>query len=137
VTTFTTAVAFLANVFSKLMPIRSFGIFAAVMIPMNYFLVITVYPAVLMIHERYFNWIFPWCWKQCKRGIKVTSKDEIPEENAELEKPKRSKGSLIERFFGGPYMTFLKYARFIIIPVVLIWIGFAIWRASLMTPLSE
>ena len=52
VTSSTTAFAFLASSFSKLMPIRSFGIFAAIIIPMNFILVITLYPAVLIIDER-------------------------------------------------------------------------------------
>jgi len=141
VTTFTTAVAFLANVFSKLMPIKTFGLFATIMVPMNYFLVIAVYPAVLIIHERYFNWMFAWCWRTVtgKGKKKVSSKDEIPEEDIveNDEEVHESKPSLLVRFFGGPYMTFLKYARWFIIPLVLLWVAFAGWRVSKMEALSE
>jgi len=51
VTSSTTAVAFLANAMSDLMPIASFGIWVAILIPVNYFLVILFFPAVLMYWE--------------------------------------------------------------------------------------
>lgn len=51
VTSFTTASAFLATGFSDIMPISSFGYFAAVLIVSNYILVITLFPAVLMVYE--------------------------------------------------------------------------------------
>jgi len=55
VTSSTTAVAFLANAFSSIMPISSFGIYAAIIIPVNYFLVISFFPAVLMWWEQKVN----------------------------------------------------------------------------------
>ena len=51
VTSFTTASAFLATGFSDIMPISSFGYFAAILIVSNYLLVITLFPAVLMVWE--------------------------------------------------------------------------------------
>ena len=53
VTSFTTGVAFMATGFSEIMSISSFGYFAAIIIPVNYLLVITAYPPVLVIQERY------------------------------------------------------------------------------------
>ena len=55
VTASTTSVAFLANVNSKLMPIQSFGIFAAIIIPVNYLIFVLYFPAVLMFWEKYIN----------------------------------------------------------------------------------
>lgn len=52
VTSSTTSVAFLANVNSKLMPIKSFGIFAAIIIPMNYFIFVFYFPAILMFWDK-------------------------------------------------------------------------------------
>ena len=49
VTSFTTASAFLATGFSDIMPISAFGYFASILIVCNYGLVITLFPAVLMI----------------------------------------------------------------------------------------
>jgi len=46
VTSSTTAVAFLANATSDIRPIRAFGIFAAIIIPVNFLIVITIMPSV-------------------------------------------------------------------------------------------
>lgn len=53
VTSSTTSVAFLANVFSPMMPIKSFGIFAGVIIPVNYVLVVTFMPPATIFFERH------------------------------------------------------------------------------------
>jgi hypothetical protein len=49
VTSFTTMAAFLANVFSSVPAIRLFGVFAALVILSNYLLVITYFPAIVII----------------------------------------------------------------------------------------
>ena len=63
VTNGTTAFAFLASSFSKLVTIKAFGIFAATVIPMNYLLVITIYPALVVVHEKYINKAWNYVWK--------------------------------------------------------------------------
>lgn len=52
-TSSTTGAAFLATGLSKIMPISSFGFFAGILIPVNFLLVITFYPAILMIYVKY------------------------------------------------------------------------------------
>lgn len=52
-TSSTTSAAFLATGLSEIMPISSFGFFAGVLIPMNYFLVITFFPALMIVQEKY------------------------------------------------------------------------------------
>ena len=52
VTSTTTCVAFLANAFSDQVPIRGFGIFAAILVPVNYLLVIFMMPSAVTIYER-------------------------------------------------------------------------------------
>merc|ERR1712038_307834 len=54
VTSSTTCVAFLANGLSDIVPIRAFGIFAAIIIPVNFVLIILIMPAIQLIHDRYF-----------------------------------------------------------------------------------
>ena len=54
VTSSTTCVAFLANALSEIVPIRAFGIFAAIIIPVNFVLIILVMPAIQIIHDHYF-----------------------------------------------------------------------------------
>lgn len=53
VTSSTTAVAFLANTVSEIRPIRSFGIFAAIIIPVNFIILILVMPSIQIIHDRH------------------------------------------------------------------------------------
>ena len=48
ITSSTTSVAFFGNAFSNMMPIRSFGIFAGVIVPVNYVLVILFMPPALI-----------------------------------------------------------------------------------------
>ena len=51
------------------------------MVPVNYLLVVFVFPAVLMVHERYFSWVFGWCWRTIRRKPKnKTGDDEVPDE---------------------------------------------------------
>jgi len=63
VTSSTTAVAFFANMFSPIMPIKSFGLFAGVIVPANYFLVIMIMPSVIIIYEN-----MTCCKKKAKEG---------------------------------------------------------------------
>ena len=52
ITSSTTSVAFLANVFSPIMPIASFGIYAAIIIAANYFIIIMIFPPTIIFWER-------------------------------------------------------------------------------------
>lgn len=53
VTSSTTSIAFLANLSSEIMPIQSFGVYAAVLVPVNYILFVFYFPAVLIIWDKY------------------------------------------------------------------------------------
>uniref|UniRef100_A0A3Q3D8W9 Protein dispatched homolog 1 n=1 Tax=Hippocampus comes TaxID=109280 RepID=A0A3Q3D8W9_HIPCM len=53
VTSFTTAAAFYANYVSNITAIRCFGIYAGTAILVNYVLMVTWLPAVVVLHERY------------------------------------------------------------------------------------
>lgn len=64
VTSSTTSAAFFANYFSPLMTIKSFGIFAGVIVPINYILVITFFPSFIFIHESEFYKNIRCCWKK-------------------------------------------------------------------------
>jgi predicted RND superfamily exporter protein len=81
VTSSTTAVAFLANVNSKLMPIKAFGAFAAIIVLVNYFLFVFYFPAILMLwDQRIRNKALGCAFKNgCKCGKKVICK-RVPED---------------------------------------------------------
>ena len=53
VTQITTFFAFLATVVSEIMPISAFGIWASTIVFCDYILVITIYPSLLILHQRY------------------------------------------------------------------------------------
>ena len=53
VTSSTTSVAFLANAFSPIMPIKAFGIYAAIIIPANFLLVVFIFPPCVIFFEKH------------------------------------------------------------------------------------
>ena len=53
ITSSTTSVAFFANVFSPVLPIRTFGILAGVIIPVNFILVVMMMPSAVIVFEEY------------------------------------------------------------------------------------
>uniref|UniRef100_G1TRM2 Protein dispatched homolog 1 n=1 Tax=Oryctolagus cuniculus TaxID=9986 RepID=G1TRM2_RABIT len=84
VTSFTTAAAFYANYVSNITAIRCFGVYAGTAILVNYVLMVTWLPAVVVLHERYLLNLFSCfrkpqqvydtksCWAvACQKGHKV------------------------------------------------------------------
>ena len=53
ITSFTSAVAFLACSLSPMMPIRAFGIFSALIVPICFLLTVTMQPMTYYIYEQY------------------------------------------------------------------------------------
>ena len=51
VTSSTTSVAFAANGFSPIIPIRAFGIYAAIIVVVNYGMVVLIMPSLVIIYE--------------------------------------------------------------------------------------
>ena len=51
VTSSTTAVAFFANAFSPLLNIAAFGLFAGIIVPINYLLVVMIFPPAVIWYE--------------------------------------------------------------------------------------
>jgi hypothetical protein len=53
-TSFTTALAFMAMISSKILPIQTFGLFAAIAVIINYLMVISLIPAALIFYNTHF-----------------------------------------------------------------------------------
>ncbi|XP_065833331.1 protein dispatched homolog 1-like [Oscarella lobularis] len=83
VTSCTTATAFYTNAISAITALRVFGVFAGTAIIMNYIMMITWLPAIVVIHDRYFDGCCgrccrrnddgggnPGCLRKCFRGVK-------------------------------------------------------------------
>lgn len=123
VTSSTTSVAFFANFFSPIMPIKSFGIFAGVIVPMNFFLVVLIFPAAVIVYE---SKIEPFCASKFKCCAKKDVESEKPEEDSALEK-----------FFGNQWNDGVKMLKFPIIIITIIWLVVAGYFASKLGPLTE
>ena len=82
VTSSTTSVAFIANAFSPLMPMKAFGIYAAVIIPTNFLFVVMIFPAAVIYYEkRWEKYAFGRCWcKKLKNGQTETKENEKVED---------------------------------------------------------
>lgn len=65
-TSSTTGAAFLATGLSEIMPISSFGFFAGILVPVNFILVITYFPASLIVFEKYTKNIMDKCTNKKK-----------------------------------------------------------------------
>jgi predicted RND superfamily exporter protein len=72
-TSSTTALAFLSNGFSSLMPVSAFGWFAFVIIPVNYILIVFYYPAYLIVYENSVRNIENKCLKKLQSCITCKS----------------------------------------------------------------
>merc|ERR1719272_2598603 len=71
VTSSTTAVAFFANAFSPLLNIAAFGIFAGIIVPINYFLVVMIFPpAVVWYEDNIMTKPGCICWGRCIKSKK-------------------------------------------------------------------
>lgn len=80
VTSSTTAVAFFANAFSPIMPIRAFGIFTGVLIPINFLLVVMIMPPAVIYYEKNIERQYNACCGCCKGRASVSDKEnDIPE----------------------------------------------------------
>lgn len=144
VTSSTTAVAFLANTFSDIRPIRSFGIYAAIIIPVNFFIVILVMPSIQILHDRYFkDSCIKFKEKICAKpsdnamhnaqvepekgmsdsgGTLKHYKFQIEDEstidiNNTVENEKPPEMTFLNRFFSGPYNRFIFKLRYVIVVV--------------------
>lgn len=68
VTSFTTAAAFYANYVSSITAIRCFGVYAGTAVLVNYVLMVTWLPAVVVLHERYLLNLFP-CFRRPRQHV--------------------------------------------------------------------
>ncbi|KAJ3439580.1 sterol-sensing domain [Anaeramoeba flamelloides] len=92
ITTLTSSGAFFGNIASTIPPIRYFGIFTGMAIVFNFLMVITWYPAVIIIWDR--NGESQCCCGSCcqkkKKKEKNNNRDDLDSSDFELEKKKSS-----------------------------------------------
>lgn len=136
VTSFTTMVAFISNIFSPLLGVSSFGTFSALLVFVNYCSVITFFPTVVITHELYWkNWTWPCCkvFSHCGRnprdnqispaGDEEEDKDASP--GSGQSDARGSESRLVARIFGGFFFDQIvghKVTRWIILAVFTVFI---------------
>ena len=151
VTSFTTSAAFLATGFSDIMTISSFGYFAAILIIANYALVITLFPAFLIVWHRccshYCDYdyccdrIFRCCKRMCcsccsnlSQSLEHTTTSTY-EENREEDKDEKL--GCMEHFCLTKVNKFVRLGAPLIVIILLAWMGVAAFLSSDMKPLSS
>ncbi|GMH73348.1 hypothetical protein TrST_g2399 [Triparma strigata] len=124
-TSFTTAMAFVATAISPIMPISTFGIYAALCIVINYIMVITFTPTAVLVYETRVS-----KWKNCFSCC-CSSKEE---------KEVDERGGIVEKFFDKAYipsMTGSKTVAIFSIITCIAW-GFVAGSMALkLTPPTE
>eukprot|EP01006_Ploeotia_vitrea_P047134 TRINITY_DN67096_c1_g1_i2.p1 TRINITY_DN67096_c1_g1~~TRINITY_DN67096_c1_g1_i2.p1 ORF type:complete len:923 (-),score=466.19 TRINITY_DN67096_c1_g1_i2:44-2773(-) len=86
-TSATTTGAFAASAVTELMPTRGFGILASMMVLVNYSLVITYFPGVVLLHDRYIK--HKWCnWRFCCQPRRLVSESTV-EKDGEAAPPQQ------------------------------------------------
>lgn len=67
ITSLTTMIAFVANAFSPLLAVKSFGLFAGLVVLVNYVSVITFFPSLVLVHHLHWEtWRWP-CFRPCTK----------------------------------------------------------------------
>jgi predicted RND superfamily exporter protein len=122
-TSCTTAAAFLANAFNPIMPMASFGIYAAILILVVYAIIVLFFPPLLIFYERHLKNRCNCCFKK-----DLDSSDRI------LKAKEKGKVAI---FFGQTVNNFVARYKFILLTLFGIWTIVAFILATSLTPLSK
>ena len=128
-TSFTTAIAFIATASSPVMPISAFGYFAACCIIMNYVLVMTVFPGLLMVWHKTGSKNFCCCDLPIPGWVVEDSRESSDKQDSEPEL------RLIERFYVDYFAAFANSnAKFGLVGVWALYFLFSAYWAFQMEP---
>ena len=151
-TSSTTVVAFMATAVSPIMPIASFGIYAALGVFFNYVLVMTLFPCVLMVwHKRLYGCCNKLSGRQCccfqqpylpPHTVAAQSEPQAAPQAHELEgkgAPREEVLGRVERFFRDTYAPFIcdKKVSGAMVGIGLIYIIFSMVNAFQLEPPTE
>lgn len=141
ITSFTTFVAFLTNVFSPLLAVSSFGVFSALIVMVNYVSIILFFPTVIITYEYYWkDWRWP-CFG-CRTNT-VSADDENKETEAvqqQDQEKQRDVTLIIANFIGGPFYEKVighKVVRWILMVITISFVILSIVFAMQLQPDDE
>lgn len=161
-TSVTTAAAFFVTATSSIMPISTLGIWAGVLVLVQFLFVICMYPCAIVGWQRFWRERH---WKNCLRkkaeddedapaDIEETQQEQI-QESADRHVPmwhrclpekwrpepvaKAAEGDYraAERFFRGPWVNLIRKLRFAIIALGIVLVGVGIYLATRLEPPEE
>lgn len=142
-TSATTCAAFLCTLVTPLAEVRSFGIFAALVILMDYFLVMTLFcTAVIVYHDKFQKEGSCCCAPTCCMGGVCNTSHPSPTEKA-LERVRAGEGgegNRITRFFKHQVTDFVTgsvFNRLIVGALFLGWVGAAISFTTKLKPTEQ
>ena len=126
-TSFTTAIAFIATATSPVMPISAFGLFAACTVIMNYLLVMTVFPCLLMV------WHNAGRLNCCCCDLPIPGFGHIQEST--VGEGSADEGRLLDKVFRDNYSPLVNGpAKYGMVTVMGIYMIFSAYHASKMEP---
>jgi predicted RND superfamily exporter protein len=141
ITSATTCAAFLCTLITPLTSIQSFGIFAAVVIFMDYVLVMTLFcTAVVIYHDRFEDRGCWGCCCQCPCGVSDPSPTEKAKEALGSGEHKEGDGDdKVSHFFRTKVAGFISMPlpRLVLAVLFLSWMGIAVWQTTLIEPTKE
>ena len=165
VTTFTTAIAFLATAFSTIIPIAAFGIWAALVVIINYLLMLTYFPACLSWYFQYFKKYEKCCcfnknrentlsFMTRSKSLDISNGNEdinYDDTDANMGKLRsmstilpslvgKKDGKIeriIETFLKDTYSKWILRFKYYILAFFMVIISISIWKASQLEGLSE
>lgn len=128
ITSSTTSVAFFVNITSGLMPIRAFGIFAGIIVLVNYLLVVFLFPPSVILYERYIeeraNKVTEklcCCCKKKQRTEEITEEDKKKGKDEERKNNENKLYKALEHIFSNQWNAFIQNYKWIILVIVVVW----------------
>ena len=148
VTSATTVISFFSNLSSSFIGVQTFGLFAGLLVTVNFISVCTFFPAAVLFYEKYlaetkfcfgiFDGIPKLVGKMCKKSEKtetvINGEDNGQVEGSNLNEQEGEEGEGGGNWFGDVYAPFLEAHRILILAVfALVWAVFLV-GACLITP---
>lgn len=143
VTSVTTAAAFFVTATSKIMPIGTLGVWAALLILLQFVLVITIFPCATIIWHRFFRVrTVTNCFKKPEEGMENTPTPNfftrfLPSKMRKEKEAEAEEYRAVERFFRGRWVNTINKLRYFLIALGVVLVGLSLWRAALLAPPEE
>ena len=124
-TSLTTAIAFIVSATSPFLAVSTFGVFAGILVAVNYLSVVIFFPTVIVTYHLYFERFRCCCC--CPRGDRAVDSDANDSTAG-----KNHRKHFVVRFFRGPYYKFVthKIFRWIILALYAGLLAFFIYFAT-------